>query len=65
LKPTSNREVRGILASPQIAKGVQKLLATLRLDFKPLDPRRCAEILRDVETRKLAEFFQRTNRSPT
>jgi len=64
LKLTSNREVRGILASPQIAKGVQKLLATLRLDFRPLDPRRCTEILRDMETRKLAEFFQRAS-SPT
>jgi RecB family endonuclease NucS len=37
--------VRGVLAAPSIAKGVQKLLATLNLEFKPLDPKQCAELL--------------------
>jgi RecB family endonuclease NucS len=41
-----------------MGKGVQKLLATLGLDFKSLDPRKCAEILRKSETKKLAEFFE-------
>jgi len=53
-----NRQVRGILAAPHMGKGVQKLLATLGLDFKPLDPRKCAEILRKSEIKKLAEFFE-------
>jgi len=53
-----NRQVRGILAAPHMGKGVQKLLATLGLDFKSLDPRKCAEILRKSETKKLAEFFE-------
>jgi len=53
-----SRNVRGILAAPHMGKGVQKLLATLGLDFKPLDPRKCAEILSRPETRKLAEFFE-------
>jgi RecB family endonuclease NucS len=53
-----NRQVRGILAAPHMGKGVQKLLATLGLDFKPLDPRKCAEIIRKSETKKLAEFFK-------
>jgi hypothetical protein len=53
-----NRNVRGILAAPHMGKGVQKMLATLGLDFKPLDPRKCAEILSRPETRKLAEFFE-------
>ncbi len=57
LKNTANREVRGILVAPQIAKGVQKLLVTLGLDFKRLDPKKCTEILREVETKKLADFF--------
>ena len=37
--------VRGVLAAPRITKGVQTLLATLNLEFKPLDPKRCAELL--------------------
>ena len=37
--------VRGVLAAPSLAKGVQKLLATLNLEFKLLDPKRCAELL--------------------
>jgi RecB family endonuclease NucS len=52
-----NREVRGVLAAPSIAKGVQKLLVTLGLDYKQLDPKKCAEIVRETETRKLGDFF--------
>jgi len=57
LKTIVNREVRGILVAPQIAKGVQKLLVTLELEFKRLDPKKCAEILRKIETKKLVDFF--------
>jgi len=57
VKGTVSREVRGVLVAPRLAKGVQRLLATLKLDFKALDPRRCAEVLSRPETRKLAEFF--------
>jgi len=53
-----NREVRGILAAPNIAKGVQRLLASLGLDFKALNPKKCAEILQRTKTRKLAEYFE-------
>jgi hypothetical protein len=53
-----NRDVRGILAAPDIARGTQKLLATLGLTFKPLDPKKCAEILHESKTRKLADFFE-------
>jgi RecB family endonuclease NucS len=58
-----NREVRGILAAPELAKGTQKLLATLGLAFKPLDPRRCAEMLHKAQTRKLADFFESQEQS--
>jgi len=58
VKSVAGREVRGVLAAPLLARGVQRLLATLRLEFKALDPKRCAEILRRSETRKLAEFFE-------
>jgi len=53
-----NREVRGILAAPSLAKGVQRLLSTLGLDFKALDPRKCAEVLTKPETKRLVEFFE-------
>jgi hypothetical protein len=53
-----NREVRGILAAPSIAKGTQRLLASLGLTFKPIDPRKCAKILQKSQTRKLADFFE-------
>ncbi len=57
VKATVSREVRGVLVAPRLAKGVQRLLTTLGLDFRALDPRKCAEILSRPETRKLAEFF--------
>jgi len=58
VRSSVNRSVRGILAAPHMGEGVQRMLATLGLDFKPLDPRKCAEILTRPETRKLAEFFE-------
>jgi len=57
VKGKTNREVRGILVAPNIAKDVQRLLATLGLEFRALDPKKCAETLRRSETKKLAEFF--------
>lgn len=54
-----NREVRGVLAAPSIAKGVQGLLASLGLDYKALDPKKCAEILQRTKTKKLAEYFSK------
>lgn len=53
-----NREVRGVLAAPNLARGVQRTLETLGLDFKALDPRKCAEVLSKPETRRLVEFFE-------
>jgi len=61
IKDRANREVRGILVAPNLAKDVQRLLATLELEFKALDPRRCAETLKKAETRKLEAFFQGGN----
>lgn len=52
-----NRDVRGILVAPDIAKGTQRLLVSLELEYKQLDPRKCAEILRVSKTRKLVEYF--------
>lgn len=57
VRGTVNRKVRGVLAAPDLAKGTQQLLAALELSFRPLDPRKCAEILHKSRTRKLADFF--------
>jgi len=59
IRGSVNREVRGVLAAPSLAKGVQRLLETLGLDFKAVEPRKCAEILSKPETRRLAEFFEK------
>jgi len=58
VKTVVNREVRGVLVAPRLARGVQRLLATLGLEFKALDPKKCTEVLRKSETRKLADFFE-------
>jgi len=52
-----NREVRGVLAAPSLGKSVQRLLTNLGLEFKVLDPKKCAEALSKPETKRLAEFF--------
>lgn len=59
IKSKVNRKVRGILVAPNIAKGVQRLLATLQLDFKALDPQKCARTLKRSKTRKLETFFKK------
>lgn len=57
VKSKTNREVRGILVAPDIAKDVQKLLATLGLEYKMVDPKKCAEILKKPKHGKLETFF--------
>jgi RecB family endonuclease NucS len=58
IKTVANRELRGVLVAPRLAKGVQTVLTSLGLEFKALEPKKCAEILRKSETRKLADFFE-------
>jgi hypothetical protein len=58
IKSKANRELRGILAAPSLAKDVQRLLVTLGLEFKALDPKKCAEVLKKAETTKLEAFFK-------
>jgi hypothetical protein len=62
IKSKADREIRGILAAPNIAKDVQRVLATLGLEYKTLDPRKCADVLRKAETRKLETFFKKEPR---
>jgi endonuclease len=58
IKNKANRELRGILVAPSLGKDVQRLLATLGLEFKALDPKKCAEVLKKAETTKLESFFK-------
>jgi len=57
VKGIVNKEVRGILAAPSLSKGVQRLLVTFGLEYKALDPRRCAEALSKSEIKPLQQFF--------
>jgi RecB family endonuclease NucS len=57
IKLKANRELRGVLAAPSLGKDVQRLLVTLGLEFKTLDPKKCAEVLKKAETTKLETFF--------
>ena len=59
VKTITNRELRGVLVAPRLAKGVQTILTRLGLEFKALEPKTCADILRKSETRKLADFFEK------
>jgi len=49
---------RGIIASPSLKRGSQTLLAALRLEFKPLPPRKCLDVLQQHVTRKLSDYFE-------
>jgi len=57
VKSKTNREVRGILVAPDIAKDAQRLLITLGLEYKTLNPKKCAEVLRKPKHGKLETFF--------
>ena len=57
IKAKVNREVRAVLVAPSLGKDVQRLLVTLGLEFKALDPKICAEVLKKTENSKLESFF--------
>jgi RecB family endonuclease NucS len=57
IKARVNREIRAILAAPSLGKDVQRILVTLGLEFKALDPKECAAVLKKVQTQKLESFL--------
>jgi RecB family endonuclease NucS len=59
IKSKADRELRGVLVAPSLGKDVQRLLVTLGLEFKALDPKKCVEVLKKAETPKLETFFER------
>jgi RecB family endonuclease NucS len=58
IKTKADRDLRGVLAAPSLGKDVQRLLVTLGLEFKALDPAKCALVLKKTETSKLEKFFK-------
>ncbi len=59
VRARSSRQVRGVLAAPGLGKDVQRTLMTLGLEYRHLDPRKCAEALARTESRKLVDFFKK------
>lgn len=57
IKAKVNREVRAILAAPNLGKDVQRMLVTMGLEFKVLDPKKCAEVLKKAGNAKLDAFW--------
>jgi endonuclease len=58
IKAKVNRPVRAVLAAPSLGKDVQRMLVTLGLEFKELDPKKCAEVLKKTENTKLESFLK-------
>jgi RecB family endonuclease NucS len=58
IKAKVNRELRGVLVAPRLGKDVQRMLTTLGLEFKALDPKKCAEVLKKTENTKLERFLK-------
>jgi endonuclease len=58
IKAKVNREVRAVLVAPSLGKDVQRMLVTLGLEYKALDPKVCAEILKKTGNTKLETFFK-------
>jgi RecB family endonuclease NucS len=61
IKEKANRELRGVLVAPSLGKDVQRLLVTMGLEFKALDPKKCAEVLKKAENSRLDAFFKEKN----
>jgi RecB family endonuclease NucS len=57
IKAKVNKGVRAVLVAPSLAKDVQTLIVSMGLEFKALDPKDCAAVLKKKGTSKLETFF--------
>jgi hypothetical protein len=57
LKTVVNRPIRGIVAAPQLRKGTQAMLDSLKLEFVSVDPERCFMVLKSSRDMRLNHFF--------
>lgn len=58
IKKNIGRGLRGIIVAPELRRGAQTLLASMKLEFKAISPQECSEVLAERETRKISEFLQ-------
>jgi len=56
LREKTGKPVRGIIAAPDLKREAQSLLASLKLEFKPVSPKKCYEVLKAGRETKLSEF---------
>jgi RecB family endonuclease NucS len=58
IKQKADRQIRGMLVAPDLGKDVQSLLISNGLEFKELQPKKCADILKKAgPVAKLEQFF--------
>ncbi|MCW4025535.1 MAG: endonuclease NucS [Candidatus Bathyarchaeota archaeon] len=60
IKEKATKEIRGVLVAPSLGKDVQTMLTTMGLEFKALDPKKCAEVLKKSKTAKLEHYLNST-----
>lgn len=56
VRRTVNREVRGILVAPELARGVQRVLATLNLEYKRVSLEKLASLLSN-RVKPISDYF--------
>jgi len=57
LRTVVNRPIRGIVAAPQLRKGAQPMLESLKLEFVKVSPERCFTVLKSRRDMKLSHFL--------
>jgi len=57
LRKHVNRPLRGIIAAPELRKGVQPLMKSLNLEYVKLIPERCFTVLKGHRDMKLSQFL--------
>ena len=57
MRKTINPDIRGILVAPTISRGVQKLLATLNLEYKKINLESCAKVIERAQSNTMQHFF--------
>jgi RecB family endonuclease NucS len=57
LRKKVNRPLRGIVVAPELRKGAQPLLSSLKLEFVRLAPEKCFSILKSRRDMKLSQFL--------
>lgn len=57
LRTIVNRPIRGIVVAPQLRRGAQPMLDSLKLEFVKVSPERCFTVLKSRRDMKLSHFL--------